>query len=269
MTTVRVAVASVPLAAGLEQAVPAAVAAVEEAGRLGAAILCLPETAVPGHRGQPGPVPSYDAARLDAAVDEVAAAARRHRVVTVLGTERPTPAGLEITAVVIGADGTRLGTQVKTQLDPGEEAHYVAGSGRQVFTAAGTTFGVLICHEAYRYPEIARSLVLAGAQVLLVPHWVVTDDGTLPTTWGAPGNPYHELALRLRAMENTVFVAGANCSGPDQGAITGVVAPDGRLVTALPYGETGVVAADLDLAEATRLLALRWAPDRSFVRPPG
>ena len=57
MPTVRIAVASTPLTATLEEAVPAAVAAVEEAGRQGAAIVCLPETGLPGHRVQARPVP--------------------------------------------------------------------------------------------------------------------------------------------------------------------------------------------------------------------
>ncbi len=52
MATVRIAVASTPLTATLDEAVPAAIAAVEEAGRLGARIVCLPEAAIPGHRSQ-------------------------------------------------------------------------------------------------------------------------------------------------------------------------------------------------------------------------
>ena len=50
MSTIRIAVASTPLTATLEEAVPAAVAAIDEAGRLGARIVCLPETCLPGHR---------------------------------------------------------------------------------------------------------------------------------------------------------------------------------------------------------------------------
>ena len=180
MSTVRIAVASTPLTATLEEAVPAAVAAVEEAGRLGARIVCLPETGLPGHRGQARTVPDVPKGALDDAVRAVAGAARRARVVTIVGTERPTPAGREILSVVLGADGTRLGEQVKTQIDPSEESHYVPGTGRRVFTTAGVTFGIAICHEAFRYPEIVRSLVLGGAQVVFVPHFVTTEDGSLP-----------------------------------------------------------------------------------------
>ncbi len=264
MSTIRIAVASTPLTATLDEAVPAAVAAVEEAGRLGARIVSLPETALPGHRDQPRPVPDVDTAAMDEALAIVGAAAGRAGVVAIVGAERPTSAGREITSVVFDADGTRLGEQIKTQIDPSEERWYVAGAGRRTFTAAGLTFGIAICHEAYRYPEISRALALAGAQVVFVPHYVVTDDGSLPTLGCDARNPYNEKSLLVRAMENTIYVAAANNAGPTQGSITGIIGPDGSLVASLPYGEVGVVAAEIDLDAADRLIARRWAPERSL-----
>lgn len=265
MTTVRIAVASTPLTATLEEAVPAAIAAVAEAGRLGAAIVCLPESVIPGHRVQARVVPEYPDAELDLAMDAVAAAARAAGIVAIVGSERVMSAGREIVAVVLGSDGRRVGVQAKTQIDPTEEAGYVAGTGRRVFTVGGLTFGIAICHEAFRYPEIVRSLVLAGAQVVFVPQFVTTDDGSLPSLWCHASNPYNEKALLMRALENTAFVAASNVAGPDQGSVTGIIAPDGTLVASLPYGAVGVAVADIDLAVATRSLALRWAPDRSTI----
>ena len=263
MSTICVAVASTPLTATLDKAVPAAIAAVEEAGRLGARIVCLPETGLPGHRSQARPVPDVPGAALDDALGRVADAAGRVGIVTIVGAERPTARGREITSVVIGADGTRLGVQSKTQIDPSEEPDYVPGTGRRVFTAAGVTFGIAICHEAFRYPEISRALVLDGAQLIFVPHFVTTDDGSLPTRWCDASNPYNEKALMCRALENTVFVAASNVAGHDQGSATCIIAPDGALVARVAYGAVGVVAADIDLDRATRLLALRWAPERN------
>jgi predicted amidohydrolase len=263
VATIRIGVASTPLTATLEEAVPAAVAAVEEAGRRGAGIVCLPECAVPGHRCQERFVPELTGDALDAAIGDVAAAARRAGVVTVLGSERATRAGREIVAVVLGADGARLGEQAKTQIDPSEEAHYVPGSGRLVFVTAGTRFGIAICHEAFRYPEVSRALAIGGAQVIFVPHWVVSDDGSLPVRWCGPANPYHEKALLCRALENTVYVAASNCAGPDQGSATCIVGPDGGQVTSLRYGAVGVAVADIELDRADRTMALRWAPARN------
>lgn len=263
MATIRIAVASTPLTSTLDDAVPAAVAAIEEAGRLGARIVCLPENGIPGHRVQRTPVPDVSNAALEGGLAVVAGAARRAGVAVIVGTERHVPGGREIVSVVFEADGSRLGEQVKTQIDPTEEVDYVPGAGRRVFTVDGLTFGIAICHEAFRYPEITRSLVLAGAQVVFVPHFVTTGDGSRPTRWCDAGNPYNEKALMLRAYENEVYIAQSNVAGPDQGSITGIVAPDGALVASLAYGEVGVVAADIDLELATRRLALRWAPERN------
>jgi predicted amidohydrolase len=267
MSTIRIAVASTPLTATLDEAVPAAVAAVEEAGRLGALVVCLPETTLPGHRDQARTVPDASAGDLEAALAVVGVAAGRVGITAIVGAERPTPAGREILSVVFAGDGSRLGEQVKTQIDPSEEAWYVPGSGRPTFRIDGLTFGIAICHEAYRYPEITRALALAGAQVVFVPHYVVTDDGSLPTRWCDAANPYNEKSLMVRALENTIYIAAADNAGPTQGSITGIIAPDGTLVASLPYGQVGVVAADIDLDRADRLIARRWAPDRSLPAP--
>ena len=263
MAIVRIAVASTPLTATLEEAVPAAVAAIEEAGKLGARLVCLPETCLPGHRLQARTVPDYDRHELDAAVDAVAAVARRAGVVSILGAERPTATGREIVAYVVDPDVTPLGVQAKTQIDPTEEACYVPGSGRRTFTAAGVTFAVAICHEAFRYPEIARAAALAGAEILFVPHFVTTEDGSLPATWCDASSPYNEKALLCRAMENTVYVAQANVAAPDQGSATCIVSPGGSLLAQVPYGEVGVAVADVDLSLADGLVARRWVPERN------
>src|SRR5262249_37064671 len=156
MEPIRIAVASTPLTARLEEAVPAAVAAVDAAARAGARIVCLPETGLPGHRCQARPVPEATPDAIDRALRDVARAARSPGVAVIVGAERPSPRGRTIVSVVIDAEGTIVGEQIKTQIDPSEEPHYVAGSGRRVFTVAGVTFGIAICHEAFRYPEIAR-----------------------------------------------------------------------------------------------------------------
>jgi predicted amidohydrolase len=139
----------------------------------------------------------------------------------------------------------------------------VAGSGRRTFTAAGVTFGISICHEAYRYPETVRRAVLDGAQVVFVPHFVTTADGSLPERWCDAGNDAHERAMVCRALENTIYVAPSNVAGPGQGSATCIIAPDGSLVAQVPYGRAGVAAADVDLSLADGLLARRWAPERN------
>jgi len=263
MPTLRIAVASTPLTATLAEALPPVLSAIEAAGKRGVRILCLPEAILPGHRMQKRAVEDVTATALDAALEQVAAAARAARVVTLVGTERPTPDRRRLVQVVFDEDGNRLGEQVKTQVDPSEEQVYAPGSQRRVFNAAGVTFGMAICHEVFRYPEISRALALAGAQIIFAPHFVNTRDGSLPARWLDPKSPYNEKALLCRALENTVFVAAANSAGPIQGSASCIIAPDGALLASVPYGEVGIASADIDSERATGLIARRWAPERS------
>src|SRR5436190_20147705 len=113
MSTVRIAVASTPLTATLDEALPPALAAIDEAARQGARIVCLPEAILPGHRMQARAVEDASAEALEAALKAVGEAVRKAGVVTLVGTERPTPSGRrELVQVVFDADGTRLGEQV-------------------------------------------------------------------------------------------------------------------------------------------------------------
>src|SRR5690606_26374973 len=131
--------------------------AVAEAGQRGAALICFPECFIPGYRWPGTTPPPPDRAFLEQAWAAVADAARRAGVAVILGTERVTDAGLQIAALVINADGTIAGWQDKGQLDPSEEGIYPAfGTERRVFDAGPMTFGVVICHEGWRYPETVR-----------------------------------------------------------------------------------------------------------------
>ena len=266
MSTIRVGVASTPLTATLDEAVPAAVAAIEEAGRLGARIVCLPETTLPGHRDQPRVVPDVAAEALEDALREVgdAAAARRggrHRR-RGAADRRPAARSCRSCSMPTGtASASRSRRRSTRPRRPGTSPAAAGARSR----SSGLTFGIAICHEAYRYPEITRALALAGAQVVFVPHYVVTDDGSLPTRWCDATNPYNEKSLLLRALENTIYIGASNVAGASQGSITGIIAPDGTLVASLPYGQVGVAVADhRPRARADRLIARRWAPERSL-----
>ena len=99
-----------------------------------------------------------------------------------------------------------------------------------------------------------------------MPHYVTTDGGPLPTRWCDPSNPYNEQAIRMRAIENSIYVAASNAAGPDQGSATCVIDPDGSLVASLDYGAVGVLAVDIELDRADGRIARRWAPQRSLIR---
>ena len=171
----------------------------------------------------------------------------------------PGRAGRIDVAFHVNPDGTIAGWQDKGQLDPEEEATYPAlATERRVFTAGPLTFGVVICHEGWRYPETVRWAVRRGAQVVFHPHAHVAERGSYrPVTFADPANTFHEKAMLCRAAENTCYFASVNCASEGSGTTSAVVRPDGTLQCFQPYGQEGLLVADLDLSTATGLLASR------------
>src|SRR5678810_1412145 len=261
MTTFRIALANLRFPANRDDSVQRATQAIAQAGERGAGVVCFPECYVPGYRAQGKGVPAPDAAFLDSAWSTIADAARRAGVAVVLGTERIVDGAPIATALVVNPDGTIAGFQDKVQVDPSEDPIYTPGSDRRVFTVGPLTFGVVICHEGWRYPETVRWAVRQGAQVVFHPHFHEAEPGGFrPTSYGDPSNTFHEKAVLCRAAENTCFFATVNCASEGSPSTSAVARPDGTLQCYQPYGKTGLLIADLDLSEATGLLAARCKP---------
>jgi predicted amidohydrolase len=259
MSTVRIALANLRVPATPAESVLLVQSAIVEAGERGALVVCFPECFVPGYRWPGTTLPPPDAAFLERAWAEVAAAARKAHVTVILGTERLTNRGLQITTCVINPDGTVSGWQDKAQLDPTEEATYPAfATERRVFSAGPLTFGIVICHEGWRYPETVRWAARRGAQVVFHPHAHVAEPGSYrPVTFADPANSFHEKAILCRAAENTCYFASVNCASEGSGTTSAIARPDGTLQCFQPYGQEGLLVAELDLSAATRLLATR------------
>jgi predicted amidohydrolase len=255
---IRIALANIPRASSPDQSVVLAIGAIEDAGRAQADIICFPEAYVPGYRLMAATVPPPDEIFLQRAWTRIAAAAAKANVAVILGTERVTDDGVAISALVINRDGTKAGFQDKVQLDPSEDDTYVPGSGRELFTSGPLTFGIAICHEGWRYPETVRWAAQNGAQVVFHPHLHEAEPGGYrPSAFADPANTFHEKAALCRAAENTVFFATVNCASEGSATTSAIVRPDGTVLAYQPYGRPGLLIADVDLSEATGLLASR------------
>ncbi len=255
----RIALANIRFPPTPEESVTLAEQAVAQASMEGAGIICFPECYVPGYRGIGKAVPPPDPAFLERAWSRIAASAAKGNLAVILGTERMADTGLLATALVIDGDGTRAGFQDKVQIDPSEEGTYSPGSGRRIFRTGDLTFGIAICHEGWRYPETVRWAVRHGAQIVFHPHFhEAVPEGYAPATFADPANTFHEKAVLCRAAENTCYFATVNVAGPGSPTTSAVAGPDGTLLCYQPYGEEGLLTADLDLSQATGLLASRW-----------
>ncbi len=246
---VRIALAQLRYPATPDDAVERVLAAMRDANDAGAAVVAFPECYVPGYRGLGHTPPAPDAAFLEHAWKRIEDAARELRIGAVVGTERATGARSHASVLVVGEDGARLGFQDKVQLDPSEDDTYVVGEGRRVFTIGALKFGVVICHEGWRYPETTRFAVRHGAHVVFHPH-----------LHDAPGPSFHEGAMLARAAENSAYFASVNYAVPGAGTTASIASPDGVFVAQQPHGTEGVLVADIDTDRATGLLARRYRP---------
>ena len=254
----RIALANLRFPATPDESIEAARTAVAQASSEGAELVCFPECFVPGYRGEGKQIPPPDAKFLDRAWSAVADAAAKAKVTVILGTERIVEGSLLATALVIQRDGTFAGFQDKVQLDPSEDGTYFAGSGRRVFEADGLKFGIVICHEGWRYPETVRWAASRGAHIVFHPHFGEAEPGGyVPSTFADPANTFHEKAALCRAAENTCYFATVNFASEGSATTSAMANPDGTLLAYQPYGVDGLLIANIDISSATGLLAAR------------
>jgi predicted amidohydrolase len=250
MTAYRLALATLPFPISPADAVARAEQAIAAAAATDARVLCFPECYLPGYRDPARAVPPPDGAFLEQAWATLAEAAARANLTVILGTERLAGEPLYVSALVLNPDGSRAGFQDKVQIDPSEEGLYVPGVGRELFHAGPLTFGVTICHEGWRYPETVRWAARRGAHVVFHQQYHAP----------RPEASFHQSAVACRAAENTCYFATVNYAFPGAPTYSSVAAPDGTVVASNPSGEPGLLLADLDLTQATGLLARRYRP---------
>ena len=264
MNLYRIALANIHFPATPDESIALATQAIDQASLESAQIICFPECYVPGYRAIGKNVPPADPDFLEHAWTVIAEAAAKAKITVILGTERIVDGGLVATALVINEDGSIAGFQDKVQIDPSEEGIYTRGSDRRVFQAGLLTFGIVICHEGWRYPETVRWAARHGAHVVFHPQFHEAEpDSYRPLTYADPVNSFHEKAALCRAAENTCYFATVNFSSSGSPTTSAIARPDGTLLSYQPYGQEGLLIADLDLSTATGLLAGRLLPTES------
>ena len=139
------------------------------------------------------------------------------------------------------ADGELKINYRKTHLFFRETQFFTPGdTGFSVIEWRGVRLGVMICFDWF-YPEAARALSLAGADVILHPSNLVL--------------PYCQKAMYARALENHVFIATVNRVGRETNShgdgltFTGasqVVSPSGEYLVTLPVESEDMRTVEID-----------------------
>lgn len=144
-------------------------------------------------------------------------------------------------AVVVDAQGKLCGVYRKTHLiGPTEASLFRAGDGLCVAEAAGLRLGIVICYDI-EFPEVARALVRAGAQMICIPTANMEPFREAPTT-----------LLRARALENGVSFIYANHCGRETDvtymfytALSDIIRADGTDFARADAGSDMLLVADL------------------------
>lgn len=128
-------------------------------------------------------------------------------------------------AVLIGPDGEFIGDYRKAHLKGEERMAFREGYRLPVFETQIGNIGMVLGWDL-AFPEVARSLVLDGAELLCV-----------LASWEKDDIEEWKTYLKARAYENAVFVAGSNRVGEDVtltfGGESMIVGPRGKIHASL------------------------------------
>jgi predicted amidohydrolase len=222
---------------------------VDVAGRQGAELVVLPEAAMYDF-GAPDLPLGPAAQHLDGDfVGRLGKLAARHGLAIVAGMFEVSddPGRPFNTLVVLDPDGSLRTSYRKAHLYDSfgyrESDRLRSGDPEPVVVSMGDlTLGLMTCYDL-RFPEFARLLVDAGADVLVVPSaWVR----------GPLKEDHWETLVRARAIENTTYVVAAGQTGRTYVGCSMIVDPMGVAVARLGDNED-VATAEVAAVELTRV----------------
>ena len=160
---------------------------------------------------------------------------------------------------VIDADGTNLGVYRKSHIPdgPGYQEKFFFKPGNTGFRAFATrhgTIGVAICWDQW-FPEAARAMTLAGADILFYP----TAIGSEPEEPDFDSAQSWQRVMIGHAVANSVGVVAANRVGSEGGMTfygsSFVCDARGDKLAELGRSEPGIALANLDIAQIRRIRA--------------
>jgi N-carbamoylputrescine amidase len=160
---------------------------------------------------------------------------------------------------MIDADGTMLGIYRKSHIPdgPGYEEKFYFRPGNTGFRVWATRYGKIglgICWDQW-FPECARALTLAGAELLLYPTAIGSEpqDPTLNTK-----DPWQRVMIG-HAVANVIPVVAANRIGNESGQVfyghSFIADHQGNKLAELTDQEEGVISASFDLAQIALMRA--------------
>ena len=235
---------------------------VENAAKKGAQIICLQELFRTTY------FPQYKNAKKDdyaetipgSSTEAFSLIAKKYKAIIIVPLfERDSSGKYHNSAVVINTDGKLLPTYRKIHIpqDPlfYEKNYFEHGdSGYKIYKTKYGTFAVLICYDQW-FPEAARSVKLAGADIVFYPtaigniNGVKEEEGDWHDAW--------ETIMRSHAIANSLCVVAVNRIGTEdklkfwgQSFITDAF---GKVIKRASSNKNEVILSKIDLAKNKKI----------------
>ena len=260
----RIALVQMSCEAEPQRNLDKALTRIGEAAARGAKVICLQELFRSRYFCQSEEARSFDLAEpIPGPTTEALGAVAAARKVVVVGSifERRTEGIYHNTAVVMDADGRLAGRYRKMHIpdDPHYYEKFYFTPGDLDFTAhrtAHATVGALVCWDQW-FPEAARLVALAGAQIVFYPTAIGWERGEVEPVRRRQLQAW-ETVQRGHAIANGMFVAVVNRVGAEDSlefwGNSFVVDPFGEVIARAGAGAEEILVADCNLAliEETR-----------------
>ncbi len=251
-----VAVIQCPLSDSRETNVERVVSHIRDAASRGAQVILPPELFEGPYFPQEEREEFFDWAQgvSNPTCDRLRAIARELEVVIPYSFFECEGAAYYNSLALIDADGAVLGVYRKSHIPDGpgyEEKYYFrpGDTGFRVWRTRYGTLGVGICWDQW-FPEAARAMALAGAEILLYPTAIGSEPSGEDTK-----DPWQRVMLG-HAVANSMPLAAANRIGDESGqrfyGSSFIANARGDKVAELGREEEGVLLHGFDLAEARR-----------------
>ncbi|ANY87786.1 MULTISPECIES: carbon-nitrogen hydrolase family protein [Pseudomonas] len=181
----------------------------QSAAQEGVDLLVFPECALTGYVVTAADdLDALAAAEIEAALQSITLAAQNLAIHVIVGSLECVEGTWVNSCTFVDTAGNRQ-RQLKSHLpNIGADRFISAGNAPpRLYQVGEFKLGIMICYEA-RFPEIARSLALEGADILVHPTNLPSSSGKIV-----------DFILPVRAMENHVYVMSANRTGVENDVV--------------------------------------------------
>ncbi len=259
MAEMKIAGVQMDVALGeVQQNLERMIGSLEETASQGAKLTVFPECALTGYcfdsldeaRPFAEPVPG-------ASTERMSEVCKRLNVFAVFGMLEADGERMFNACVLVGPDGV-LGTYRKVHLPflgidrfttPGDRPFGVVDAG-------GVRVGMNICYDG-AFPEAARVMALAGADLIV-----------LPTNWPPGAEATADYVINARAMENCVYYMAVNRVGTERGfrfiGRSKICDTNGNPLDDAPHEDEVILYADIDTANSRKKRLVR-VPDKHII----